>query len=184
MDIKEVILARRYAQAFLDLFMDSITPTIYANLIALREFLDSHRNTLIYFSLPHISLDTKLQLFDQLGEKIKPSDPVKKLIETLMRHNRVQILPNILSKICECYRKRKNILLFDIESSHELDEQSVTTLEKFLARNTNKTIVTNKHINKDLIAGICLKSNSLLWEYSIRKQVNELTNIFRTKEYR
>lgn len=183
MDIRAVLTARKYAQAFLNLFIDSVTPEIYSNLIVLRAFLRSHRNAIIYFSLPHIATEAKIQLLDTLGEKLKPSEPVKKLFETLIRHNRAQILPEVLNKICEYYRARKNIVLFDIESSHVLDKQSVATLEKFLACNTGKNIVSTQHINQDLIAGLRLQSDTMLWEYSIRKQVHELTKIVRIKGY-
>jgi ATP synthase F1 delta subunit len=183
MDIQAVIIARKYAQAFLNLYMDSITPAMYTQLIDMQTFLDKHRDALIYFRLPHIAVEAKIRLLDELGEKFKPSEPVKKLFEILIRHNRAQLLPVVLSKICECYRRRKNIVLFDIESSHELDRQAMVTLENFLAHNTGKNIMSKQHINRDLIAGIRLKSTTFLWEYSIRKQMNELSKIVKTKGY-
>ena len=183
MDIRAVITSRKYAQAFLNLFIDSITPEVYAKIIALQAYLRNHRNALIFFSLPHIPMESKLQLLDELGTQFKPSEPVKKLFETLIRHDRAQIAPEVLNKICEYYRARKNIILFDIQSSHELDKQSVALIEKFLAASTGKTITSVQHVNGNLIAGLRLQSDTFLWEYSIRKQMNELTQTVRTKGY-
>jgi F0F1-type ATP synthase delta subunit len=183
MDIRATILARKYAQAFLNLYIDQITPEGYAALLALQTYLHSHRNALIYFSFPHIALEAKLALFEQLGEKIKPSEPVKTLFETLIRHDRVMLATDVLAKICELYRERKNILLFTIESSHELDATSISIIEDFLARNTGKKIVSKQRVNHSLIAGLRLQSNTLEWEYSIRKQIHELTKLIKTKGY-
>ena len=67
MDMKAVITSRKYAQAFLNLFIDSITPEFYSRLITLQVYLHSHRNVLIVFSLHHIPIETKLKLLDELG---------------------------------------------------------------------------------------------------------------------
>lgn len=183
MDIRAVSTARKYAQAFLNIFIDEITPEIYSNLQALHTLLRNHHNALIYFSLPHIAIEAKLQSLDELGEKLKPALPVKKLFETLIRHNRAQLMPEVLNKICEYYRIRKNILLFNIESTEQLDSATISILERFLTCNTGKNITSIQHVNPNLIAGLRLQSDTLMWEYSIRKQMNELTKIIRTKEY-
>lgn len=183
MDIRSTILARKYAQAFLNLYFDQITQENYSNMFTLRSYLQTHRNVLLYFSLPHIALEKKLDLFDQIETKIKPSEPFKELFETLIRHDRIMLAPSILVKICELYRERKNVMFFSIESSHELDAQTIATLETFLARHTDKKIESESRINHDLIAGIRLQSDTQLWEYSIRKQIHELTKLVQTKGY-
>ena len=181
MDIRAVVTSRKYAQAFLNIFMDSITPEVYSKMVALQSYLRSHRNALIIFSLPHIAVEPKLKLLDELGTQLAPSAPVKKLFEILIRHDRAQLAPEVLNKICEYYRARKNIILFDIQTSHELDEQSLGTIQKFLATNTGKQIIGTQHVNRTLIAGLRMQSDTLLWEYSIRKQMNKLTQTVRTK---
>lgn len=183
MDIRATILARKYAQAFLNVYIDQITPQSYSNLLDFRAYLHDHRDALIYFSFPHIALEEKLTLFDELGEKIKPSEPVKKLFETLIRHDRIMLAPDILIKICDLYRERKNILLFSIESSYELDIESIATIEQFLMHKTGKNIESKSHVNHDLIAGLRLQSNTLSWEYSVRKQMQELAKLIKTKGY-
>jgi ATP synthase F1 delta subunit len=183
MDIRATILARKYAQAFLNLYIDQITPQSYAHLLNLQVYLHNHRNALIYFSFPHIALEEKLALFDKLEEKIKPSEPVKKLFKSLIKHNRIMLAPEILIKICDLYRERKNILLFSIESSHELDADAIATIEQFLRHNTGKKIESKSHVNHTLIAGLRLQSNTLSWEYSIHKQLQELTKRIKTKGY-
>ena len=183
MDIRAVITSRKYAQAFLNLFIDSITPEIYSQLVALQEYLRRHRNALIVFSLPHIPIEPKLKLLDELGIPLTPYAPLKKLFEILIKHDRAQLAPEVLNLICEYYRKRKNIISFEIQSSHELNEESVATIKKFLAHSTGKTIMGVQHVNTDLIAGLRMKSDTLLWEYSIRKQMNELAQTVKIKGY-
>ncbi len=182
MDIRSVILSRKYAEAFLNLFFDSITPETISNLTKLQHYLKNHKNATILFSLHHIPLDAKLKLLDDLGLQLHSCEHIKKLFEILIRHDRAELVLQVFTKICQLYRERKNILMFDIQGSHELDEQSIASIEKFLARSTGKNIQSKQHINKDLIAGLRLQSDTFLWEYSISKQIKKLTQTIAAKE--
>lgn len=183
MDTRAIVTSRKYAQAFLNIFLDSITPEVYASIKSLESFLSSHRNALIFFGLHHIPTDIKLKLLNDLQSKFTLYEPMKKLFETLIRHNRSQLMPQVLKNICQYYRIRKNTMLFSIQSSHELDKESVATIEKFLAHHTNKHITSVQYINKNLIAGLRLQSDTLLWEYSIHKEIKKLTQIVTAKGY-
>ena len=62
---------------------------------------------------------------------------------------------------------------FSVLSAHDLDKKELTTIQHFLEEKTKKTIIYNHKINKDLIAGIRLLSNTLLWEHSIAQQLRD-----------
>jgi F-type H+-transporting ATPase subunit delta len=182
MDIKSTILSRKYAEAFLNLYMDSITDDMITQLEELSAYLRSHKNALIFFGLHHISVEEKLRLFEKIETRIKPSSFIKNLFELLIKHNRVALCPHVIDMTCKQYRKRKNILMFDIQTSHTLDTQDITLIQQFLSHKTHKHITSTHHINKQLIAGLRLQSETFLWEYSINKQLKKLTQSI-AKEY-
>jgi len=73
-------------------------------------------------------------------------------------------------------------MIFNITSSHHLDISDLEIIEKFLAFKTGKKIISHHNLNKKLIAGIRLESNTLLWEYSIYKQCETLRKQFNVQE--
>jgi F-type H+-transporting ATPase subunit delta len=183
MDIKSAIVSRKYAEAFLNIYMDSITDDIIVHLEELSTYLRSHKNALIFFGLHHISAEEKLRLFEKIEMRIKPSSFIKKLFEALIKHNRVTLCPQIIDMICKLYRKRKNIMMFDIQASYPLGTAEISIIRKFLSHKTNTYITSTHSINKNLIAGLRLQSETFLWEYSIHKQLKQLTQSITTKEY-
>lgn len=183
MDIKATILSRKYAEAFLNLYMDSITDDMIIQLEELSDYLKSHKNALIFFGLHHISIEEKLRLFEKIETRIKPTLSIKKLFELLIKHNRVVLFPRIIDTICKLYRKRNNIMMFDIQTTHTLDAQEIAVIQQFLSHKTKKKITSTQQVNKDLIAGLRLQSETFLWEHSINKQLKRLTQSVTTKEY-
>lgn len=174
MDIRLTILARRYAQAFLNLFMDQLSMREYQKLQAMSEFIQSHRQTTFFLGLQSIPSHDKEKLLLDLIQKYNLPASLNNLVTTLIHHDRAGLLGKILDQICELYRKKNRILSFNIESSSILEPDQLDFIHKFLAYNTNSTIVSTAKINKELIAGLRLQSDTYLWEYSIRKQINEL----------
>jgi F-type H+-transporting ATPase subunit delta len=183
MDVKSTVLSRKYADAFLNLYMDSVTDEMITQLEELSAYLKSHKSSLVFFGLHHIAVEEKLRLFETIVEHTKPSIFTRNLFRLLIRHNRVVLCPHIIDMICTLYRKRKNIMMFDVQTSHSLGTRDIECIRTFLNKKTNKRTVCTQRINQKLIAGIRLQSETLLWEYSINKQLKTLAQLIAIKAY-
>jgi F0F1-type ATP synthase delta subunit len=75
------------------------------------------------------------------------------------------------------YLERQHIVSFTITSSHLLPESAVLSIQRFLARNTGKTIIYTCIVDPTLIAGVRLVNTTLFWEHSVAKQLRDAQNI-------
>jgi len=172
------IIARKYAKAFLHIFIDKMTLNDFHTIKKLESFFSNHKKTLFFLSIPNINPEQKYTLLVKLLKQFEAFEHLEALIRLLLNHKRVFLIKDVLKQIILLYKELKNIMLFNITSSDQLDESSLEIIEKFLATNSGKNIIWQHKIDKNLVAGIRLKSDSLLWEYSIQKQCKTLRQQF------
>lgn len=175
MDINATILARKYAQAYLNLFHNQLSEHDYQKLQMMNEYIEAHRQSVFFLSLKSIPASAKEKIIYELIENYELPFSLKKLFTLLIEQGRAELFGNTIQQLCELYRKMHHIMLFDIQSSYPLDAQEISAINDYLSEQTGWNVVSKAEINKDLVAGLRLQSDSYVWEYSIRKQLNELT---------
>lgn len=168
------IVASKYAKAFLNVYIQQISIDNLNSIEKLIAFFDVHRKTIFFLSVPNIKRSKKEEILSQLFEKFDLNGPLRPLINILASQKRLFLINEILKYISLFYKKRKNIMMFNISISHKLDTQDLEIIEQFLSIKTGKKIMSQHSVDKNLIAGIRLQSNTLLWEYSIRQQCQTL----------
>lgn len=111
-----------------------------------------------------------------LFEKFQlPKKPFGDLINLLIAHKRSSLMPFILRYLHEIIMEEQNIVSFTMSSAQDLTQEQQEHIKKFLAQSTNKTIIYKYTVNKDLIAGLRLQSNTYLWEHSLKKYLRNIT---------
>lgn len=171
MSIKNSVIAKRYAVAYLNIFLHKLNDQDLFKIKTAYDFLIAHDQIFFLLTLPNISLSDKTNLIDLFLEKFNLSFDLKKIFLLLVKDNRISLLKDVFKIIIDLYQIRKNIIIFDISSSDPLDKNDMDIIMKFLYKNTNNDILPIYRIDKSLIAGIKLQSDSFLWECSIRKQL-------------
>lgn len=174
MKLHEELIAKKYAKAFLNLFIDEIPLKMYQRIVELEQFFRVRREVLAFLALPHIEPYYKCKALDSIIEKFSLTPSFKRLITILVESNRAFLFPLVLRTITMMYRQRKGMLAFKVKSSSSLNKAALRTIEKFLAKKTNKHILSEYTLDKSLIAGIRLESDQYLWEYSIAKKLRML----------
>ncbi len=178
MDVKHTALARTYAQAFLNVFPDAISLSNYKSLVDLEGVLGERRYSMVFFSLPHVSMERKMKALEELTTAFGVHEAFKKLFKLLVEHNRAWLAHEITRQLCFVYRQRNNIAHFRVESPHELSSETMKTITAFLVRATQATVITEPRRTENLIAGIRLESDTLAWEYSVAKHLRNLRRTF------
>jgi F-type H+-transporting ATPase subunit delta len=172
------IVSLKYAQAFVNLYLEDISQESFSNIKNLEFFFDTHKKAIYFLSVPNIQKETKLKLLNEIFEQFKLENLLAPLVKVLAQQKRLFLIDEILKDIRLLYKERKNIMTFKITSSHQINEQDLEIIENFLENKTGKKIIYYYNIDKSLIAGIKLKSSTLLWEYSIFKQCDNLRKSF------
>lgn len=172
------ILSLKYAKAFVNLYIENISQESFDNIKKLENFFDTHKKAIYFLSVPNIKKETKSKLLNEIFERFKLSDLLLPLVKVLAQQKRLFLIDIILKDIRLLYKEQKNIMTFKVLSSHQINSQDLDIIEKFLEHKTGKKIIYYYNMDKSLIAGIKLQSSTLLWEYSIFKQCENLRKQF------
>lgn len=175
MDIRAVVLAKKYARAYLNVFMASIAFEDIERLCSFEQFLETHKLAMFFFGLPHISLISKIRCIGLLVAKFSLPQSLARLLTMLIESGRTALMQEVIKQIGEEYRKRKNIQFFAITSSHQLKPEEIDAIQRKLEHATKSKVICSHHVDKELIAGLRALSSNFLWEYSIAKQLRLLT---------
>ena len=169
-----MVVSRNYAVAFLNAFIDEISIDDFLAIRELVVFWQDNRKALYQLSMPGLAFDKKMDAIDELLKKLSAPSSLKELFALLIRQKRELLVPDVLENVCSLYMSRKNILFFQISSAHQLSDDQVESIQQFLARKTGKTVLYTCLIDKNLIAGIRCQGETLVWEHSVRKQLDDL----------
>ena len=163
------LLATKYARAYLNVFGGSWTFDTKTD--AMLMFLKKHHSLLSYNMLSSIDHPATHKIFTELVLRFNLPESFKKLLNLLLLHKRLVMLADVVKAIHYEYKKRHNIVSWDIISSHLLTDGQLKVIQKYLERKTDKIIEMRSVVDERLIAGICLQSSTLSWEQSIRKKL-------------
>ncbi len=167
-------LVQKYAHAYLNVSGDKLTYQDAVHCTDAAQFLHSHGRALFLLKVPLIPSEIKREGLVDLVTRFKLPDSIKQLIDLLLLHKQAFLLADILDAISTIYAKEHSIHTVIVTSTIELAAQQREEIENFLADRMQGTIIYKYEINKKLIAGIRIQSDTLLWEHSIDKQLREL----------
>lgn len=174
----EITLAKRYAAAYLNLFDASLDLPICGRLEDIADFFKIHPTAMLVLKLSTVSSKDKYDSIKAVIDAFDVPDRLLRIVQLLLTQNRLVLFPKILNQISSLYKERHNITNYTVISSDALNDQAVKGIIDFLKRITGKHILHTSKVDKELIAGIRLQSDTNLWEYSINKQLRELQHQF------
>ncbi|MGE0009879.1 MAG: FoF1 ATP synthase subunit delta [Candidatus Babeliales bacterium] len=174
----ELILSRRYATAYVNVYGAQLDLGISDRLEKAAEFLQNTPAAQLVLKLSTLQSSVLKKALEQLCTKFTIPLSLLDLVALLIEHNRLSLLVGILYQIADIYKARKGIQTFQFISPLPLDAHTRERIALFLKNSSFNTIVYTEKIDPSLIAGIRLQSDTLLWEYSIKKQLNQLQHNF------
>ncbi len=184
MNQTENVVAKKYATAFLNLYKDKISLDDYHNLKTTADYFKKNHKFFFLLNTPTIPLQRKRTTLISLLEDLKIPTVIAVLVELVLKHQRIFLLPTIFNYLVTVYEQREKIVPFTFYSSHALEKKQIEIAQSFLTKKINASITYTCITNENLIAGIRLQSNFFLWEYSIAKQLNAIhKTILNSKGY-
>jgi F0F1-type ATP synthase delta subunit len=70
--------------------------------------------------------------------------------------------------------EQKNIMHIRVSSACQLTPEQKTVIQEFMAQATKKQIIDDYEVDADLINGIRIQSNTLLWEQSVAQRLRDV----------
>lgn len=179
MNNTETLLAKKYATAFLNIYLSKISLDDYHAIKSAADYFAHHYCFFFLLNTPTIPTTTKRTTLIKLFDELRLPSALQPLIELILKHHRLFLIPALFKQLTMVYENRKKIIPFTFFSSHVLTKKELETLSTFLEKKINRTVMYKQVYNKKLIAGVRMQSDIFLWEYSIAKQLKALRNIIR-----
>jgi len=172
---QELFLSKRYATAFLSLYDKKITPAVLHSLQDLLVFLEGRRPTFVLLVCPTLDIQQKIALLEKGLEKYHLADVIMPIATLLLQHKRIELAVPVLEQIVRLHHKMHGIVPVVIQTSHSITRQEQEQLSIFAqslckARSINPTFV----VQKELISGIRIKSENVLWERSLANVLDSI----------
>lgn len=174
MDRSGLFLARRYAQAYLEVSYHLLMPSHIAAFEAAHLFFKEHQPACFLMDLTLLSPAAKKQALMDLLERFKLPSSCYVLMCLVITHHRASLLAPVFHQLADLYQKRAGIMTFSVQSSITLSEQEKTIIENFLKEQVTVKVHCSYELNPELIAGVRIFNEQYLWEYSAQAQLRAL----------
>jgi F-type H+-transporting ATPase subunit delta len=167
-------ISKKYALAFIHVFKQDLDGSILDKLKAAYEFLSKNTNMLFLLSSYDTTPEEKQKIATTFVDFFSFPQSMHKLIDLLLQKKHICLLADILRDAYCCYKKENNIEDLEIRSSSILSEDDQKILGQFFINLSDKKYRINIEQDADLIAGIRMQSDTLLWEHSVAKKMKKL----------
>ncbi|HEX4069112.1 MAG TPA: ATP synthase F1 subunit delta [Candidatus Babeliales bacterium] len=167
-------VSQKYAKAFMAIFPKAVTFTDIGKIKIAQQFLQKHKQALLFLQLPRFNYATKKSMVADLISHFSLPEQLSAIMLLLITHNRSFYIPDVLLCINQLYKKQTNCVIFSLKSASPLHEKQIETVKRFLEKVVHKNIIIEPSLDKSLIAGLRLQSNEYVWEYSVRKHLQTL----------
>jgi F-type H+-transporting ATPase subunit delta len=174
-------IIQKYARAFIRTFPKACSLSSINKIKIALSFLKKHKQILLLLQLPQLDEERKKSMVADLISHFTLPEQLADIMLLLIQHNRSFYIPGVLAAIMQLYKEQTNSMEFSIRSAHPLNEKQIENIHNFLNKKLNKNILSTTVVDPSLIAGLRLQSNEYLWEYSVRKQIQELRQLEKQK---
>jgi len=173
------LVAQRYAKALIDLAIER------NELEKTKEDIDFIRASMtpelrMVMASPVISDKKKTEIFRAVF-KDRLSPLTYSFFELVFSKRREWVLPEIAEEFIEKYRQIKGIEIIEITTAVEIsDELKKNIRSRFqnLPRFKNKTVEIKSKVNPDILGGFIAQSNDILFDASIRNDLQTIGKQF------
>lgn len=171
-------IARRYAEAFFNVFPEAFTKKDCARLDELARFFYERRPVLFYLRLEGISSEHKVAVLEKALHE-KQCDALAPLVKLLAQAGRLFLIPEVAEYIARICKERAHIVAMTCITVDPLTDHERKIIIDALMRVTKKDIEIHEKIDTRLIAGVRLQSDELLFDMSVRRALTFAARVVR-----
>ena len=165
------LTAKRYSDALLELSQDS--DKIRKELEEIVDTLSSSQDLKDFMSNPVISIEDKKSVIEKIFAG-KIDKTLLNFLKLLVYKDRFNLIDEILESYSKDVDKQKNIQKVSVISAIELDEELKSKLINKLAQKLNKNIELETQLDKDIIAGLVIKTEDNVIDMSLKHKFEEM----------
>lgn len=175
MDKRGIVLARRYARAYLSLYQD-LTPENYQGCYKAAALFKQKPDIGFLLDLSLIARDVKVKELELIIKACGLPASCNAIGALLIDHHRASLLGELFVQLAQLYKQQAGIDTCTVKSSTVLSTQEKKDIEQALERKTEQALTFVYSIDPGLIAGMRCQTSSFLWEHSVEQVVRRLEN--------
>lgn len=165
MNVKELWVADKYAQAFFQLYGTKLEERDFWSLRKAVMFLGKSPTALSYLALGKAYERREINQIFLTNFKLHAN--FLSLLELLQKQKRIFLLPEILTKVSEIFLARHGKQFFVFESYPSLRPEQAERAAVFLRKLTGVDLLYECYERPELIAGLRLRSTQFLYDDTI-----------------
>jgi F-type H+-transporting ATPase subunit delta len=167
--------ARPYARAFMDVAQSpQNAQSILAELRRFETARKSAQDLADLLANPGVALDTKMRISAEIGKRLGLSAMAAKIIEVLVRNQRINSLGPILEAWRELINNTLGVAVAQVRSAHELSAEEQQRLQKTLEQKTGKRVELELATDRSLLGGFVATIGSSVYDASVLGRVQRL----------
>lgn len=177
----EVRVAQKYAQAFLATYVKNIDEEEIERIQLAGNTLKNNIEAKSILAMP-VHEVMQRQFIEMLCKTFNLPASIQRLLSILAQHYRLHLTSTIFLRIAKLYFRTHGIETVTIKSSIQLSPEQQHEILSFITKKIGKKMRPVFMIDTTLISGIRIQSDSFLWEYSVRKQLNAIPSLLMRTE--
>lgn len=167
--------ARRYAKALYEMGIElNLSSKFSEDIKALKELCEKVEDFVPFLSNPVVDLEAKREVVSSAFKDQTLHSYVINLIFFLIEANKVKLLPYI----CKFYQDLEDLYAGRVRgkvvSPDILSDEDVKAIKNALEKAIKKEVLLSQEVNKDMIGGVIVKVGDMIYDASIRKQLEIL----------
>lgn len=171
-------MIRRFARPYARALMDTAGTPAKANELRgeLERFASALRGASDLRELyanPAIDQETKLKVTEQLARRMKASELAAKVLEVLVRNNRINDIDAILEALAAYVNKELGVAVAEVRSAKSLNPDEIQNLADTLSKRVGKKVELDIRTDPKLLGGFVVKIGSEIWDASVAGKINK-----------
>ena len=172
-----VLVATRYAKALLDLGIErGEVETFQTHLNNFSDLVEASSELKTVIINPSIGISERRAVMSALTERLGCTEMVRNFIFLLLDKNRLGLIEQIARAFNKAVDLHLGNLRAQIHSAEPLNDSEVDAIRRAIVRMTGKTVLLETHTNPELVGGVVTTIGSVVYDGSVRTQLETLRN--------
>lgn len=181
----QILLAQKYAQAYLTCFKAELNQADLINLQKLQQFISAQKDLYLLANFLGAKLAQQNNFTQDLATKFSLPVSFTKFLDLLVQHKVVFLLAKILDELIINYQVLTKNYIFVIKSVTQLSAAQLELIKIYLTREVSQllgypaTVTCELQLDASLVAGIQTVNQLFFWDGSMRGRVQKLESALR-----
>ena len=168
-------LARPYAIAAFKAAKEANKLPAWSGMLSVLSTASQHKKISMLLESPEMPAEAKAhRLAEVCGEDLDNS--ARLFLQALAEHNRLPLLPEVLSQFEELKAKEEESIDVEVVSAFDLTESQAEDIKSTLNKKFDKQINIEARVDKTLIAGAIIRAGDLVIDGSARGKLIKLAD--------